>query len=271
MNTQIKEFFHRLNSETEISPNKKCLLIIDYLKSVLESSTVTDFEDIGFCLWNISDNLALLRSGNSLIKNHMLFYEHIKTGNSSYLFWAVNDATQRLTLEKYGYSEFWQSLYAEAVERNKNSNNYSAEFHSHRAALYISPYLPYDPVQLETAKENFEYFLKKSSASAEHRFYRTVYLALISRFSPVDKSELQFLCEEMFCKLSVQEKPTGFLTGEWQSFALPAGIRRQAAIAVNEVINAFIYSGDIKTAEKLYREGLNHGLPSNRYIEKRLK
>ncbi len=89
-----------------ISPEEKKtkdLELINYLKSVIENKEVVEFEDIGFCYWNISDNYALLGDGHALRKNHQSFYECIMACDSSYLWWLVCDATQRLTLDKDGY------------------------------------------------------------------------------------------------------------------------------------------------------------------------
>lgn len=78
---------------------QKDLELIKYLEDVIANKEATDFEDVGFCYWNISDNYALLRDGHALKKNHQAFYQHVTTYDKSYLYWLVCDATQRLTLE----------------------------------------------------------------------------------------------------------------------------------------------------------------------------
>ncbi len=56
---------------------------------------------------------------------------------------------------------------------------------------------------------------------------------------------------------------------------LNGGIRRRserskATVGLNAVINAFIRSGDTRSAAKLYRTALTYGMAPNAYIEKRL-
>ena len=141
MNTQIIKQFKELKvigQRSAITPQEKIekdAQLIRYLKSAIDNNVVTDFEDVGFCYWNISDNYALMKDGHSLMRNHQIFYEHIKNNDACYLYWTVCDATQRLTLEKDGFSKFWWGLYEEATEKNYYNNVYFAEFNAHRAAL----------------------------------------------------------------------------------------------------------------------------------------
>lgn len=120
MDNQIKNRFLSLKltgQRSALSSTEKKehdLQTIQYLQSVLDKREVTSFEDVGFCYWNISDNFAFLRDGHAEFENHNKFYAHIKTEHTRYLYWAVNDATQRLTLEKDGYTDFWWGIYREA-------------------------------------------------------------------------------------------------------------------------------------------------------------
>lgn len=125
MDEQIRRKFVDLKVTGQrfaISPEEKRekdLSLISYLNSIIENEIVTEFQDIGFCYWNISDNYALLKDGHSLFDNHRKFCEHIKNQDDEYLYWLVCDATQRLTLEKDGYSSFWWDLYRKAAETTK--------------------------------------------------------------------------------------------------------------------------------------------------------
>lgn len=141
MKEQIRETFIELkvvgqrcamNLEEKREKDRK---LIQYLKSLIENEVVTDFEDIGFCYWNISDNYAMIRDGHAEMLNHKNFYSHVHKIDPCYLFWLICDATQRLTLEKDGYSDFWWALYKEALEQNRDGDQYFAEFNAHRAAV----------------------------------------------------------------------------------------------------------------------------------------
>lgn len=250
---------------------KKDLQLIHYLKSVLKNNEVTEFEDIGFCYWNISDNYALIKDSYDLMYNHQTFYEHIKAENCCYLYWLVCDATQRLALEKDGYSDFWWTLYQEATVQNLNCDNYFVEFSSHRAALYTNPILSHTPYNLKYAKLNFEKFLQKAKNTPEYQFYRVIYLSLISRFSSFDKMELKNLCDNLFNGLSHPKTTNSFLIGEWRNLVTPFDIHKQSVVGINSAINAFIYSGELQTAKEIYTNACKIGLPKNHYIETRLK
>lgn len=114
-----------------------------FLNHLIQDKLAGNFEDIGFCYWHISDAFALLRDGASLYLNHCAFDKFIKGGDSYYLYWVVSDATQRLTLEVDGYSDYWWRLYSNAIQENAHGQYDFAEFCAHRAALYVNPRLPH--------------------------------------------------------------------------------------------------------------------------------
>lgn len=265
MTEQLKMCFLRLETET----NK--LQKINYLKHMIDNEEVTEFEDIGLCRWNISDNFALLRDGRSLLCNHKDFYEFVTSGDTCYLYWLVCDATQRLTLEKDGYSDYWWSLYYEAITQNSKENYPFAEFCVHRAALYVNPFLPHIKNNLKFAIENYENLLSKTKDKPEYLFYKVVYYSLVSRFSTFNKVELASLCEELFDGLSCCEEKNNFLTGEWKSFLVPFDRYKQSVIGINSAINAFIYSNNLLIAKELYDKACTLGMEKNDYIESKLR
>lgn len=260
INNQIKSHFPHLYNDK--------LLLIDYLKILIHDKTVTDFEDVGFCYWNISDSYALLKDGRRLFNNHKAFYEHIKKRDENYLLWTVCDATQRLTLEYHSYSDFWWQNYKEAVLKNQNSTNHFGLFCSHRTALYSNKTITHKKQNLDFVATHFQELLENTKSTDEYLFYKTVYLSLISRFMPFDEDELKYLCENWFCHLTQPKNKTQFLIGEWQSFVTPFNKHKQAEIAINSAVNAFIYNDELKLAKHLYQTARNSGLNKNLYIEK---
>lgn len=266
MNEQLRLRFSGVMLES-----KDKLQQIDCLRYMIDSEEVTDFEDVGFCYWNISDNFALLRDGQSLFLNHQAFYEHIKKGNTCYLYWLVCDATQRLTLEINGHSEFWWSLYQEAVCHNANNDYHFIEFCVHRAALYVNPMLPHTKHNLVFAKENYENLLNKTRNMPEYTFYKVIYYSLMSRFSPLDSVELKSLCEMLYDGLSCDVKTNNFLLGEWDSFVIPFDRYKQSEVGINSLINAFIYNNELQIAKELYSNACALGMKKNNYIESRLR
>ena len=240
-----------------------------YLNHLIQDNLVVDFEDVGFCYWHISDNFALLRDSASLYLNHRAFGEFIKSGDSCYLYWVVSDATQRLTLEADGYSDYWWRLYFDAIQENMHGKYDFAEFCAHRAALYVNPRFPHIENNLSFAISNYESLLDRTKVKPEYQFYKIIYLSLMSRFFTIDYGELLSLgtsmLEGLSSKISSVEIP-----GEWKSFIVPFSRYKQSVVGLNSSINALLYNNEQRIAKELYNSALEFGMPNNRYIEERL-
>lgn len=276
MNNEIRNGFLELKitgQRSAISIQDKRendLKLIAYLKYLIENNVVVDFEDIGFCYWNISDNYAFLREGNSLYENHKEFYEYVVNNDPCYLYWLVCDATQRLALEKDGYGAFWWDLYMKAVEQNSHNELHFAEFNIHRAALYSNKNYTLTQNNFNFVKQNFENFIVKTKQISENVFYKLIYLSLVSRFTTIDNNEIYGLSRALFEYLSLPHATSEYLCGEWKSFTTPFDKKKQAVVGINSAVNAFIDANDIKMARDLYCEACNAGLSQNSYIERRL-
>lgn len=276
MNNEIRNRFLKLKitgQRSAISIQDKRendLKLIAYLKSLIDNNVVADFEDIGFCYWNISDNYAFIRDGYSLYENHKQFYEHIINNDSCYLFWLVCDATQRLALEKGGYYNFWWDLYREAVEQNSNNKLYFAEFCIHRAAFYSNKNFTFSQENINYVKRNFENFIAKTESTPENIFYKLIYFSQLASFLQIDNKEICALSRELLNYLSLPQTYEHFLCGEWKSFTTPLDKRKQAVVGIISAVNALIDVKEIKNAKDLYCEACDIGMPQNRYIERRL-
>lgn len=277
MNSQLRDHFLELKltgqraTVSQEEKKKKDLELIEYLDSVIASKDVTEFEDIGFCYWNISDNFALLRDGHALRRSHQAFYEHIIAQDKSYLYWLVCDATQRLTLEKDGYSDWWWLVYREAISCNAENTHLFAEFCAHRAALYQNHLMSPKKECMAYAKANFEAFLDKAKNVSEYPFYRLLYLTSVSKCFPTDNREIEELSEQMLSDLLHADVPCDFLVGEWRSFITPFGKRKCAVVGITSAVNSLIDTGEAESAKRLYYAACEDGLSKNAYIEKRLK
>lgn len=243
---------------------------IQYLNHLIQDEIVVDYEDVGFCYWHISDSFALLRDGDSLYLNHRLFNEHIRKGDSQYLYWVVSDATQRLTLEADGHSDFWWGLYSDAVEGNICGEYDFAEFCAHRAALYVNPHLQHTKSNLLFALNNYENLLDRTKDRPIYPFYRIIYLSLVSRFRPIDVFELLSLSECFLEGLHRTSTGRELILGEWNSFTIPFNGYKQSEVGINSAINSLIYSEKQKWAKELYNSALEAGMKNNRYIEERI-
>ena len=199
-----------------------------------------------------------------------MFYDYIKNYDKNYLLWLVCDATQKLTLEHHGYGEFWWQVYEEAVTQSQCTINHFTLFCAHRAALYTNKITICQKQNFDFATHSFQDFLETTKNTDEYIYYKTIYQSLTASSMSFDKNELKSLCENWFYYLSQPKSKSQFLIGEWQSFVTPFNKHKQAEIAVNSVINAFIYNDELILAKHLYQTARNSGLNKNSYIEKRL-
>lgn len=83
MNEEIKNNFNKLLEKVQRSSLtldekvKMDTARLDFGNEMLKRGVLTDDEDIGWCYWNISDALALLRNAQMLFGNHAQFYNFV--------------------------------------------------------------------------------------------------------------------------------------------------------------------------------------------------
>lgn len=269
MTQETRGIFRLLEKQSRTKSIEDRYALITFLQSLIGGGDAETFEDVGFCYWNISDQYALLRDGDSVMRNHQRLYEHISQGDAPYLYWLVCDATQRLTLEKDGYGDQWWSWYREAVTFNEVQGS-AMEFQVHRAALYKSPVSELSADRFCFVKKNFETFLSKTKGQEEYPFYYAVYRSLLARYETVEEAELCHLGRELMLGLAAEKSISPYLIGEWGSFVTPFAARKRAEVGLNAVINALIDTRYLQSAKVLYTDAVATGMPQNTYIEKRL-
>ena len=245
--------------------------LMTFLQKALSSGELSTFEEKGFALWNISDSLALLRQTEKLYVNHKCFYGLLKTAHPKYLFWAVSDATQRLTLEVGGHGRLWWSIYNEANGDLLEPRELFAEFSAHKAAMYTTAAVPFEKADILSATDRFEQFLSRTEGMLEHIFYISVFKSLGAKHGFSSKQELVDLFGGLLGGLSHKKEPKGCLTGEWSSFTAPPCKRTQSEQGITAIINALLDISCPDTADELYRTALKNGLPKNAYIERKIE
>lgn len=245
--------------------------LMTFLQKALSSGELSTFEEKGFALWNISDSLALLRQMEELYVNHKCFYQLLKTAHPKYLFWAVSDATQRLTLEVGGHGRLWWDIYNEANGDLLEPREHFAEFSAHKAAMYTTAAVPFEKTDILNAADRFEQFLSRTEGMLEHIFYISVFKSLGAKHGFTSKNELIELFHGLVGGLSFAKEPKPFLTGEWSSFTTPPCKRTQSEQGITAIINALLDISCPDTANELYQAALKNGLPKNAYIERKIE
>lgn len=245
--------------------------LITFLQNTLSNGDLNTFEEKGFALWNISDSLALLRQAEELYVNHKCFYQLLKTAHPKYLFWAVSDATQRLTLEVGGHGRLWWDIYNEANGDLLEPREHFAEFSAHKAAMYTTAAVPFEKTDILNVADRFERLLSRTEGTLEHIFYTSAFKSLGAKHGFSSKQELTDLFDGFLGGLSQKKEPKSYLTGEWSSFTTSPCKRTQSEQGITAIINALLDIAHLNTANELYQAALKNGLPKNAYIERKIE
>ncbi len=247
------------------------LKILEYMKYLVESGEASDFEDICFCLWNISDSYAMLRDSENEYLNHLNFADRVSCGENKYKFWTVCDTTQRFTLILGGKGVFWQELYRDAADNSfVTDENYRIAYEAHRTAMSVHPSLYISKDFLYYADEKFSEFLENNKHREEYGFFRLIYFSAKMKAFGKNNIYIEDSCSNFFPWLCKAETPRPFLLGEWGNFNSPRGERNMASVGITAAVNSLIDIGENERAKKLYTEAKSFGLPENAYIDKRL-
>lgn len=278
LNDEIRAEFNRRicggerNLKSGLEKYSKDNAVIEYMRHLLDSNTVCDFEDIGFCYWNISNCYAKLRDSKQEYENHRKYANFLSKANSKYGFWTVCDTTQRFTLTLGGYGEYWQELYRSAIENTHVTNeNYRIAYEAHRAAMSVHPDLKMSEDFTRYADTMFRMFLDSNREREEYEFYRLIYFSsAMKAFSKAD-TDIEALCREHYGYLGcVEDRKCEFVMGEWGYLNRVRSERNRAVVGITAAVNALIDSREIQRGRELYSEALRYGLPENAYIRKRL-
>ncbi len=270
MTEEFRSEFNRVNSVKPTSPGEKrqCHLnAIAFARRALDDGIVSAFEDVGVCLWNISDHYAMLRDGHQVYNNHIRFHEFVKQEDSKYLFWLVNDATQRFTLEKEGYRAFWWDLYRQAVDSNPAYHGVAA-FDAHRMALSVNPMLPHSKKDLQYAIDATQRFVAKSEDS-QKTYYNATLKVLESQFTQ-DAEEVLPCCLSLLPQLALPDEPSNFICGEWIENANAFSSKRLTTRLITLAVNVLLDLQRISESAELYATAMQYGLKRNAYIDSRL-
>lgn len=259
------------NTKSGEEKRSRDLAVDEYMRYLIDCGEARDFEDIGFCLWNISDSFALLRDSDREYNNHIEFADFVSRGDSKYKFWTVCDTTQRFTLILGGRGGFWQELYKDAAEScDVTDENYRIAYESHRAAMAVHPSLDIPKEFLHYADNRFSEFLRKNKNRDEYGFYRLIYYSAVMKAFGRTELEIEALCSEFFKALGMADTDCTCLTGEWGQLNRLRSEKNRANVGITAAVNALIDTGENKRAKRLYDEAKKYGLAENAYINKRL-
>lgn len=116
----------------------------------LRTRTDLSVDDLGWVLWNLCDQYAMLRDASTQLTYQQEFYEWSQDHLWPHrLHWVVCDGTQAMTLSDGGFLNFWWECYQFANEHCPRwAENRNVRFESHRATSSVCVYFS----ELERAK-----------------------------------------------------------------------------------------------------------------------
>lgn len=273
-----KNIFNKIE---QLQKEDSKLEIIEILQKFLNNENTNSIMDRGWAYWNISDNYALLRMADEEFKNHMKFVDFInKELPKEMLYWSVSDATQKLTLIKGGYGEFWYDLYVTACNTAPKTNeNCGIRLESHRAAISeIGPQYGRPNIEnSEFALNNIKNLINENPLDSNIRFYTITYysLSLIvnsylkrSQAETIDKAMESFNALIPYLEKDVSSNE---IIGTWEQLNSKRPLNIQAKVGMNNLICHLINISQYQMALECYKIFEEKGIPTNAYFKNRIE
>ena len=248
-----------------------------------EDLNTEDFTNQERCwaLWNISDNLAMLRKSQEQLINHKLFEKQLLQMDKQYLHWMVSDGTQKMTLLIGGFESYWNKLYEYACKNSpKTQENVVIRFESHRANIAIPCLIDFkfDKEHSLYALENLRESVLELKNAATAKFYKLTYFTqLIATYGLMNKDYKQFLDESQNCFEDIltylkypNEKEQMHLIGTWEALNAPRTPYIQATCGINNYIITLINAKEYKLALYCYEKIEPFNLNYSKYFYSRI-
>lgn len=253
--------------------------VVNLLKKSLMTEDYTD-EDRCWAYWNISDNLAMLRWADDEYKNHKLFEKQILSMDPKYIHWLVSDATQKLTLIKGGYEEYWNELYLHACnETEKSVDNQRIRFESHRAtvATPAAEKYSFDKDVSLLALDNIKKMLVEFAENEDYLFYKLTYYtlkiglnSLLNMTSDETIEKSLPLVNHLLPNLKSVHDESKFLLGSWQDFNARRSKYNQAEAGIGNYIIQLINASRYQKALECYQLIKPYDITYGSYFDKKI-
>lgn len=257
--------------------------IVNLLSSALISEDFTE-EERCWALWNISDNLAMLRNADDELTNHKLFEKQILEMNPKYLHWIVSDGTQQMTLIVGGYEQYWIDLYKYACLHTPiTEENRRICFESHRATVAIPIIIEYkfDKNNSLYALGNMKMMLTQLKDDYNFKFYELTYYTqcigantLTDEFSKdiVNKSLDKFIDILKYLDYDSNEHVDDlFILGSWQQLNRRRSKYDQAKCAINNYIIQLVNARQYQMALECYNKIGKYNLSYGKYFDDKIE
>lgn len=254
--------------------------IVHLLQEALNTEDFTNQERC-WALWNISDNLAMLRKSQEQFINHKLFEKQLLQMDKQYLHWIVSDGTQKMTLLIGGFESYWNKLYEYACKNSpKTQENVVIRFESHRANIAIPCLIDFkfDKEHSLYALENLRESVVELKNTSTAKFYKLTYFTqLIATYGLMNKDYKQFLDESQNCFEDIltylkypNEKEQMHLIGTWEALNAPRTPYSQATCGINNYIITLINAKEYKLALYCYEKIEPFNLNYSKYFYSRI-
>ncbi len=251
---------------------------IEYLKKLL-NLTDLDFFEKGWIYWHLQDHYALLRDSDNELKIFKVFIRFIKAYDDKYLFWAVSDMTQALTMRLGGYRTSWDEIftYANTVETN-TEEFVRMKFEMNRAyiGIFTDERVLIDNKSIEIALRNIKGIINSYPTHPDILFFKmTLYASKIKYYNYVGldicsiekklKSIVALLNESLLVPM-INLYNGELLFGSWKQISIAHGSHYSARVGLTNVLFALCEAEKSDTIHYLLKYVKLYKLENKRLI-----
>lgn len=248
------------------------------LKGILNDTELSFFEK-GWVYWQLQDHYALLRDSGKELEILEKFVEHIKSYDKRYLFWAVCDKTQTLTMRLGGNHQLWDEVFEEANKITTNSDELiRMKFEMNRGyvGIFTDERVLIKDELVENAIQNIQNIIIDYPKHPDVLFFRMTFYALSIKFNNYKGNSIidiiAKLKEEIpnlnlgLSKQMINLYNDDLLFGSWDTISISHGEHYSARVGLTNVLFALREAGSINTLEYLLKHIVNYKLENKRLI-----
>lgn len=279
MRKEILEVHKKIIDNSMIKNHDKYRENIELLKKLLDISDLTFFEK-GWVYWQLQDLYALLRDSlNERIIFHK-FTTFIKNHDEKYLFWALCDMTQVLSMRLGGYTEEWDSVYNYTNTIKVSSHEFvRAKFEMNRAyvGVFTDKRVLIEDVLIEKALSEIFMIIDSYPEHPDSLFFKLTLYALKIKYLNYKESSLAEVTNnisnlideinEGFEEPMIKMYDDNLLFGSWNLISKSHGKHYSTKVGLTNILFALCEANELDFIEYLLKNITNYHLENSRLIK----
>ncbi|KFZ26531.1 MAG: hypothetical protein KQ78_01234 [Candidatus Izimaplasma bacterium HR2] len=251
---------------------------IKKLKEMLNNTELSFFEK-GWVYWQLQDHYALQRDSGKELEIFEKFVKHIKSYDKSYLFWAVWDMTQTLTMRLGGKHKLWDETFEEANTIITNSEELiRMKFEMNRGyvGIFTDERVLIEDELVENAIQNIQKIIISYPKHPDILFFRMTFYAQTIKYNHYKGNgiiDISIKLKEEVSNLNlgltkqmINIYRDDLLFGSWDQISISHGEHYSARVGLTNVLFALCEAGSVNTIEYLLKHVDKYKLENKRLI-----